>query len=106
MSIGEKGKRRKSDISTRATPGEIFGEDPNPKIQVDGQSYVTLHEWFPWLPGEHFCPRLDLSPNLNSHDICEGDMSPTREIMMLDWSKKERKKAASSDVVRAAISTI
>lgn len=69
-------------------------------------SILYLFEWFPWLPGEHSCPRLDLSPNLNSNDICEGNMSPTREIMMLDCSKKERKEAASSDVVRAAISTI
>lgn len=49
VSIGEKGKRRKSDISTRATPGEIFGENPNPKIQVAGQSYLTLHNYLPKL---------------------------------------------------------
>ena len=61
-------------------------------------SVLYLFEWFPWLPGEHFCPRLDLSPNLISNDICEGNMSPTREIMMLDCSKKERKKERKQQV--------
>ena len=54
------------NYNSRATPGENFDENPNPKIQVADQSYLTLHNCLPKLYSHTVLVDIFINPELQS----------------------------------------